>query len=83
MVRHDIKDLASLLSWLASLPAIDRAQVANMLVAHDTAKAVAAVRRAAIYEATRTNTYAEVARRLGVSDAAINKAVSEHKRSAA
>lgn len=70
-----------LLAWLAAMPPIDRARVAGLLVDHDTTKAVGAVRRGAIYEETRVRSYADVAADLGVSLSAINKAISEHRRS--
>lgn len=80
MPRPLFVDLSGLLAWLGKQQPLTRARVAGMLVAHDTSQAVAAVRRAAIYESTRAQTYAEVARALGVSEAAINKAVTEYRR---
>jgi uncharacterized protein YdbL (DUF1318 family) len=73
-------DLDGLLRWLTALPAIQRAQTADMLVSAATVRAVGRIRRAAIYEATRDSSYTDVAASMGVSTSAINKAVTEHRR---
>jgi hypothetical protein len=70
--------LAELIDWLGALPSVERAKVAAVLVDARTIVAVAEVRRAAIYEATRSAPRAEVAAELGVSRQAIGKAITEH-----
>lgn len=74
----DAPGLDAVVAWLSSMPPIDRARVAGVLVAHDTTARLAAIRRAAIYEATRTSSHATVAAALGVSLSAVNKAITEH-----
>jgi hypothetical protein len=70
---------------VAELPddPIERAKAAERLgrEARDAQETFAKVRREAIHAATRYSSYAEVAEELGVSEAAINKAVTEHGRS--
>lgn len=75
--------LDSILADIAALPALQRAQLLAQLVSHDTGQRLGALRRAAVYELTRRRTYAEVAADLGVSVAAVNKAVTEHRRDTA
>jgi hypothetical protein len=70
--------LAELIDWLGALPSVERAKVAAVLVDARTIVAVAEVRRAAIYEATRSAPRAAVAAELGVSRQAIGKAITEH-----
>lgn len=83
MPLSDPRTLNDLLAWLAAMPPLERARVAGLLADHATVKAIGQVRRAAIYEETRERSYADVAGELGVSESAINKAVSEHRRAAA
>lgn len=81
--------LPELINWLNALSPIDRAKAAGDLLpriqqeAARTAVAVAAVRRAAIYEETRRRPNADVAADLGVSRQAVGKAITEHRRTAA
>jgi DNA-binding XRE family transcriptional regulator len=70
--------LAELTDWLGALPPVERAKVAAVLVDARTVVAVAEIRRAAIHEATRHTSRAEVAAELGVSRQAIGKAITEH-----
>lgn len=71
-----------LVAWLHAMPVLDRARVASLLVNTENIRVVGRIRRAAIYELTRTMTYAEAAAQLGMSVSAINNAVSEHRRDA-
>lgn len=70
--------LDDLIDWLRALSPMERAKVAAVLVDARTTVAVAAIRREAIYEATRTASRAEVAEELGVSRQAIGKAITAH-----
>jgi DNA-directed RNA polymerase specialized sigma24 family protein len=74
--------LDALEDYLAELPPIQRALATKALADSDTVARWGAVRRAAIHQATepRGATYATVAEALGVSEAAVNKAVSEHRK---
>ncbi len=74
--------LDALEAYLAELPPIQRALTAKALAESGTVAHWGALRRAAIHEATepREATYATVAEALGVSEAAVNKAVSEHRK---
>jgi hypothetical protein len=73
-----LKDLADAISGLEKMSPIDRARVARTLP--DLAKTVlSATADAAVVEALAGGTYAEVARRLEVSESAINKAVTRHR----
>lgn len=74
--------LPELIDWLNALSPLDRAKVAAVLVDARTVVAVAAVRREAIYQATRSRPNATVAADLGVSRQAIGKAITEHLRGA-
>lgn len=72
------------LTLLGSLPDIPRARVLSALLDGNNLRHLVAIRREAIYRATRADgaTYATVAAELGVSVAAVNKAVTAHRRSA-
>ena len=72
--------LPALQAWLRRMPPIERAQLAGLLADARTTVAVAAVRREAVYEATRTTPRAVIAEQLGVSQQAIGKAITEHRR---
>jgi hypothetical protein len=74
--------IAALLAQLALLPLEDRIRAGRWLADAATARAVGAATDAAVFELSRTTTYADVARRLGVSEAAVNKAVTSHRRRA-
>ena len=78
-MTHPPATLPELLDWLRELPAPDRAHLTGLLVDAPTVAAVAALRREAVYEMTRSGTRADVARELGVSQAAIGKAITEHR----
>ena len=73
---------AELVAWLEAMPALDRARVAALLVDTETIRVVGRVRRAAVYELTRSMTYAEAAAALSSSVSAVNYAVSGHLRDA-
>lgn len=79
-MTHPAPTLDDLLAWLRQLPPLDRARLAGLLTDARTVVAVAAVRREAVYEATRTAPRAQVAADLGVTTQAIGKAVTEHRR---
>lgn len=70
----------AMLAQLGRLPPIERAQVAQQLIeeARTAQQLIGRERRNAIAEATAAGaSYAEVAAQLGVSTAAINKAITE------
>lgn len=71
-------------AWGASIAAlarvtdpVERARIAGEL-GRDVATVFAAVRRAAIFEATRGAAYEDVAEALGIGASAVSKAVSTH-----
>jgi len=69
----------ALIAWLGDVDdPIARARIGAMLVDQDTIAAVGTVRRAAVYQATRTTPRAAVADELGVSVSAVAKAILEH-----
>jgi len=68
-----------LLEHLRVMPADLRLQWARVMADGRTVEAIAAVGDAAVYELTRGARYADVARRHGLSEGAINKAVSRHR----
>lgn len=73
-----LNELAAAISGLERMSPIDRARVARTLP--DLAKTVlSATADAAVVEALAGGTYAEVARRLEVSESAVNKAVTRHR----
>jgi DNA-directed RNA polymerase specialized sigma24 family protein len=74
---HSVDDLVA---WLHTMPPLDRARVAALLVDEATVHAVGQVRRAAVYQLTRSMTYAETADLLGTSTSAVNNAVTAHRR---
>lgn len=76
---NDLKTLAAAVAALQKKSPIQRALAAQ--VVYDAALSVLVYeRRAAIYEATRMHTYEEVAAELGVSAAAVNAAVTQHRK---
>lgn len=68
-----------LLDHLGVMPPDQRLQWARVIADGRTVEAIAALGDAAVYELTRTERYADVARRHGISAGAINKAVSRHR----
>jgi DNA-directed RNA polymerase specialized sigma24 family protein len=80
--RPPFADEDELVAWLESLPPLDQARVASLLVDTENIRRVGRIRRAAIYELTRSMTYAEVAAALGMSVSAVNNAVTAHRRDA-
>lgn len=75
----EIRDRDEFLEWLKSLPALERARLARALANTETTKAIGALGDEAVYELTREATWADVAEKLGVSVATVNKAVSRHR----
>ncbi len=72
-------DLAKLIAGLAKRPAVERARMARDLI--DEAKRVLSTTAdAAVFEATRSMPYGEVAARLGDSVPTVNKAVTRHRK---
>lgn len=72
-------ELAELIASLPKKPPAARARQARDLI--DEAKRVLSVTAdAAVHQATRDRSYAEVAADLGDSVAAVNKAVSRHRK---
>jgi len=69
---------AALVAWLDTLEPVARARVAAVLVDQETLVEVGAVRRAAVWAASRTRPRAEVAAELAVSVSAVAKAIKEH-----
>lgn len=59
---------------------IQRARVAGMLVDAATRQRVGKIRAEAIYQATRTRSWEQVAELLGTGVAAINKAIWQHRK---
>lgn len=75
----DLRQLAADIAALAGCDALDRAQRAPGLI--ERAKGVLGQERtAAMYEATRHCSYEEVAEQLGISTAAVNKAITAYRR---
>jgi DNA-directed RNA polymerase specialized sigma24 family protein len=75
----DVAGLVTALQQLPSMPPAERARAARAL--SDAAKtALAEVGDAAVVEALQGATYKEVATQLDVSEAAVNKAVTRHRR---
>jgi DNA-directed RNA polymerase specialized sigma24 family protein len=75
---RNLKELAAAITQLETLPPIERVQAARAL--SDTAKTIlSTVGDAAVVDALTDATYAEVAAKLGVSEAAVNKAVTRHR----
>jgi len=79
-MTHPDPTVPELAAWLRELPPIERARLAGLLADARTVVAVAAIRREAVWEATRAASRAEVAAALGVSPQAVGKAVTEHRR---
>ncbi len=80
--RPPFTDVDQLVAWLHAMPPLDRARVAALLVDTETIRVVGRVRRKAVFQLTRSMTYADAAAALGCSSSAINDAVSGHKRDA-
>lgn len=76
--NRSLADLASAIAALAQLPPIERADRAAAL-AIAAKHVLARVRRAAVFEATRSASWADVAKELGVSTAAVNQLVTQHR----
>jgi hypothetical protein len=75
----DATELAKLIAGLPKKPPVARARLARDLV--DEAKRILSMTAdAAVVEATRVESYAVVAEKLGDSVAAVNKAVSRHRK---
>lgn len=72
-------DLVMAILRLDSLAPMERARAAAALI-QPAQQVLATIRREAIFEATRTLSYREVAESLGVKEATINVAVSDHGR---
>lgn len=72
-------ELAKAIARLPKMSAIARALAARQLI-DDAKRILSATADEAVEQATRTATYAEVARELGKSEAVVNKAVSRHRR---
>ncbi len=77
-LRSRVTALADSLTGILDLDPLSAARSAPRLI--DEAKSVmAAVRKAAIAEAARNMTHAEIAEGLGVSPSAVNNALVEHR----
>jgi DNA-directed RNA polymerase specialized sigma24 family protein len=77
-LRNRVTALADSLTGILDLDPLAAARSAPRLI--DEAKSVmAAVRKAAIAEAARSMTHAEIADGLGVSPSAVNNALVEHR----
>lgn len=75
----ELRQLAADIAELADCDALDRAQRAPGLI--ERAKGVLGRERTvAIYAATRDHSYEEVAEQLGISTAAVNKAITAYRR---
>lgn len=74
----DLGDLVDRMRTLPTLPPVDRAREAAAL-APLVKTALARTRRAAVYEGTRGLPWSEVAAQLGISEAAINQLVTQHR----
>lgn len=72
-------DFDDLVHWMRTeLTPLQRAHLTGLLVEAQHTVALAAIRREAIYEATRWQTAAEVAEALGMGLPAVRKAVARH-----
>jgi len=72
-----LADLIAALQALPNVAPVERAKLARKL-AHPARRILGEVGDAAVYEATDTMTYAEVAVALDVSKSRINNAVTDH-----
>jgi transposase-like protein len=81
-VDQPTSPLDDTLALLGSLTPVQRARVLSALLDGHNTKRFTAMRVQAVYEATRAPgaTYASVAQQLGVSPAAVNKAVTQHRK---
>ena len=77
--------LADVLALIDTLTHVQRARVLGAVLDRNNHKLLSRLRVQAVYEATRVQgaTYATVARELGVSTAAVNKAVTQHRQACA
>ena len=71
--------LDEVLAWLDTIDPIQRARWLGALIDAQNLPLLSGRRVAAVYDATRHGSYAAVAAQLGVSTAAVNKAVTQHK----
>lgn len=76
----DLTELGNRILALSALSPIERALAAAEL-AGEAKSTLARTRRAAVYEATRRESWAVVAGKLGVSTAAVNQLVTQHRAS--
>lgn len=74
-----LTQLVSRLTRLSVLPPVERA-IESAALADEARSVMARIRRAAVYEATRSESWADVAGRLGVSAAAVNQLITQHRR---
>lgn len=74
--------LAAAIAGLDALDPIERARQAKALIV-DAQRVLADLQREAVYQATRSQSYAEVAEALGVSPVAVNLAVTNHRKTLA
>ncbi|MEU8158096.1 hypothetical protein AB0B94_30960 [Micromonospora sp. NPDC048986] len=72
-------ELAKMIGALPKMSPVARARAARGLI-DDAKRILSAVADEAVEEATRSLSYAKVAAELGVSEAAVNKAVSRHRK---
>lgn len=72
--------LDDILTWLAGMPAAERAKVAGMLVDRPTIEAIGAARRGAVWELSREHGGQGAADLLGVSVKSVRKAIEGHNR---
>jgi DNA-directed RNA polymerase specialized sigma24 family protein len=81
-VDHPASPLDDALALLGTLTPLQQARVLGALLDRNNHKQLSALRVQAVYDATRAPgaTYATVAQQLGVSTAAVNKAVTQHRK---
>ncbi|MEV0214341.1 hypothetical protein [Micromonospora sp. NPDC050695] len=74
----DTNELARMIAGLPKKPPIERARLARDLV-DEAKRLLSTLADEAIEEATRSESYASVAEKLGKTVATVNKAVSRHR----
>lgn len=75
----EIRNRDDFLAWLNSLPLEEQAIMARTLARVETTRAIREIGDTAVYKLTRDRSRAEVAKRLGTGEAAINKAIARHR----
>lgn len=78
--RVPFTDLASLKTWLGELRPADRLHTARLLADTRVRRELADYANAEIYTYSRGNTGPEVAAHFGITERAVKRAISEHRK---